>query len=123
MRISGGEFKGRKLFSVRGSDIRPSGGKLREAVFSIAADFVAQGRVLDLYAGTGSLGLEALSRGARRAVFIDNDQRAISAIRDNIQLLRVQDRTTCIRWDITKNLNCLQAMSPPFTLVFIDPPY
>lgn len=123
MRIIGGEFKGRKLFSVRGSDIRPSGGKLKEAVFSIAAASVPEGRVLDLYAGTGSFGLEALSRGARMAVFVDYDSRAISAIKENIQLLRVRDRTWCIRWDISKSLNCLQAMTPPFDLVFIDPPY
>jgi len=123
MRIIGGRCKGKKLYSVPGGAIRPSGGKLREAVFNIAADLVPDARVLDLYAGTGAFGLEALSRGAERAVLIDDDARAITTIKKNIQLLGMEKRARCIRWDISKNLNCIQAVHPPFDLVFMDPPY
>ena len=123
MRIIGGRFKGKNLYSVPGASIRPSGGKLREAVFDITAGRIADARVLDLYAGTGAFGLEALSRGASRAVMIDSDARAITAIKKNIQLLGVEKHARCIRWDISKNLNCIQSVHPPFDLVFMDPPY
>ena len=106
-----------------GGAIRPSGGKLREAVFNITAALVADARVLDLYAGTGAFGLEALSRGAFRAVMIDADARAITAIKKNIHLLGMEKRARCIRWDISKNLNCIQSVHPPFNLIFMDPPY
>jgi len=79
--------------------------------------------VLDLFAGTGALGIEALSRGALRAVFVDRSREAVALICRNIQLCRLESRSTVIRWDITGNLNCLLGADQRFDLVFLDPPY
>ena len=78
MRITGGEVKGRRLASFRGMNIRPTADRVREAVFNIIGQDLAGLKVLDLFAGTGSMGLESLSRGARQAVFIDKSQQAIN---------------------------------------------
>jgi len=123
MRIIGGRFKGRKLFSVPGARTRPTGGKLREALFDILPRSLDGARTLDLYAGTGAFGLEALSRGAAHAVFIDTDVRAVSTIQKNIRMLGVEKQTRCIRWNIAKNLKCIQPAQSRFDLVFMDPPY
>ena len=123
MRIISGRYKGRKLTPVHGRDIRPTGGKVREAIFSILAKDIPHARVLDLFAGTGAFGLEALSRGAGRAVFIESDDRAIAAIKKNIRLCGAEKRAQCIKWDITRDLNCIRTLRPGFDLVFMDPPY
>ena len=123
MRIISGRYKGRKLTPVHGGEIRPTGGKVREAVFSILARDIPHARVLDLFAGTGAFGLEALSRGAGRAVFIESDDQAIAAIKKNIRLCGAGKRAQCIKWDITRDLNCIRTLRPGFDLVFMDPPY
>ena len=123
MRIIGGAFKGKKLYSVRGLETRPTGGKVREAIFNIMAHAIAGGRVLDLFAGTGAFGLEALSRGAERAVFIEADDPAIMAIKKNIRSCGAESRAQCIKWDVSRDLNCIQSFQPGFDLVFMDPPY
>ena len=79
--------------------------------------------MLDLFAGTGALGLEALSRGADSAVFIENDKRALSLIEKNIRSCHFYEKTRIIKWDIKKNLNCIKSTIPAFGLVFMDPPY
>jgi 16S rRNA (guanine966-N2)-methyltransferase len=79
--------------------------------------------VLDLYAGTGAFGIEALSRKADAAVFIDNDHDSLLILQSNIQNLSLEQQTKIIRWDLTKNLNCLKSMPAGFDLVFMDPPY
>ncbi|MDZ7833738.1 MAG: 16S rRNA (guanine(966)-N(2))-methyltransferase RsmD [Desulfobacterales bacterium] len=123
MRIISGLYKGRKLMPVRGKEIRPTGGKVREAIFSILARDIAHARILDLFAGTGAFGLEALSRGAARAVFIESDDRAIAAIKKNIRLCRAEKQAQCIKWDITRDLNCIRSLRPGFDVAFMDPPY
>ena len=123
MRIISGLYKGRKLSPVRGQEIRPTGGKVREAVFSILARDLRHARVLDLFAGTGAFGLEALSRGADRAVFIESDDRAIAAIKKNIRLCGAEKRVQLMKWDITRDLNCIRSRRPGFDLAFMDPPY
>ncbi len=123
MRIIGGDFKRKKLRPVPGANIRPTGAKLREAVFDILASTVPGARVLDLFAGTGALGLEALSRGAAHAVLIDADTLAITAIKENIRICGAGHLAQCIRWDIARNLDCIRADQPGFDLVFMDPPY
>ncbi len=133
MRIISGDLKGKKLCSVRGRIIRPTADRLRESIFNILS-FRVQGAVaLDLFAGTGALGLEALSRGAESTVFIDNDKGSLSVIERNIQLCAFDNRTKIIKWDIKKNLNCIRSTGltsrilplniPLFNLVFMDPPY
>jgi len=123
MRIIGGQFKGKKLFSFEGSTIRPTSDRLRESVFNILRNRVRKAVVLDLFAGTGALGIEALSRGAQSAVFIDNYKRAILLIRRNIQACSLDNISIIRYWDIKKNLNCIRSSGAVFDLVFMDPPY
>jgi len=123
MRIIGGDFKGKKLASFRGTATRPTADRLRESIFNIRASSMPNAVVLDLFAGTGALGLEALSRGAATAVFIDSETAAVGIIAKNIASCRVTEQAKVIRWDIRRNLNCLASTGPVFDLVFMDPPY
>jgi 16S rRNA (guanine966-N2)-methyltransferase len=104
-------------------ETRPTGGKVREAIFNIQADAIAGARVLDLFAGTGAFGLEALSRGAERAVFIELNDPAITAIKKNIRTCGMESRAQCFKWDISRDLNCIRSFQPGFDMVFMDPPY
>ena len=121
MRIIGGKFKGRRLFSVKGFNVRPTKDKHRESIFNMISSYLADAVVLDLFAGTGALGIEALSRGARFAVFIDSYPQSLSVILKNIQNCQLESRTKILRWNILKNLNCLKPYC--FDLVLMDPPY
>lgn len=123
MRIIGGNFKGKKLYPVPGSETRPTKGKVREAVFDIYGRSILNARILDLFAGSGAFGLEALSCGAKSAVFLESDPRAITAIRKNIRMCGVEDRSQCIKWDITRGLSCIHPFHKGFDLIFMDPPY
>jgi 16S rRNA (guanine966-N2)-methyltransferase len=117
MRIVAGEFKGRRLAAPRGARTRPTADRVREALFSMLGD-VSGARVLDLYAGSGALGIEALSRGASEAVFVERDPRAVAALRRNLEAVGVSaavaqsDALAFIRRD-----------RGPYDLVFADPPY
>jgi len=117
LRVVSGEFKGRRLAAPRGSRTRPTADRVREALFSMLGD-VGGAHVLDLYAGSGALGIEALSRGADSAVFVERDPRAAAAIRRNLESLGVEARVA--RQDV---LGFLGREQGPFDLVFCDPPY
>lgn len=125
MRIVGGEFGGRKLASPRSDAIRPSSDRLRQTLFDILAhahdDAVHDARVLDLFAGTGALGLEAVSRGARHALFVEDGVEARALIRHNVESLGLTGRTRIFRRDATR-LGAAGTV-PPFDLAFVDPPY
>ena len=123
MRIIGGDLKGRKLRPIRGISIRPTSDRLRESLFNILGDRVRNAVVLDLFAGTGALGIEALSRGAHSAVFVDRYKGALSAVEENLRQCGIQNRSRVVRWDIVRGLSCIRGHRPPFTLVFMDPPY
>ncbi|CAB1064270.1 16S rRNA (guanine(966)-N(2))-methyltransferase (EC [Olavius sp. associated proteobacterium Delta 1] len=123
LRIIAGDLKGRKLRSVPGTKTRPTANRTREAIFNILASQIPGSRVLDLFAGTGAFGIEALSRKADAAVFIDIDTDSISVLQANIESLFLERQTKIIRWDLIKNLNCLHSLSIAFNLVFMDPPY
>lgn len=122
-RIIGGLLKGKKLFPIKGSHIRPTGDRQRESIFNILSDKIEDATVLDLYAGTGALGLEALSRGASVCIFIDNDKTAAQVIERNIRACRLEGNAKIIRWHIERNLRCLHALDIAFDFVFMDPPY
>ncbi|MBW1792334.1 MAG: 16S rRNA (guanine(966)-N(2))-methyltransferase RsmD [Deltaproteobacteria bacterium] len=129
MRIIAGIARGRKLISpgAKGgkNEIRPTSDRAREALFNILGSDVCGARVLDLFAGTGALGLEALSRGADSAVFIDKSQTAIGMINKNIQRTGFSDKVTILKRDLSKK-NFLDSKYIPgkgFSLVFMDPPY
>jgi len=125
MRIVGGRLGGRTLVSPKSQNVRPTSDRLRESLFNILAhrygDPIAGARVLDLFAGTGALGLEAMSRGAAFALLIDDGAEARALIRQNVEALGLGGVTRVFRRDATK----LGAVHPnaPFGLVFLDPPY
>jgi 16S rRNA (guanine966-N2)-methyltransferase len=125
MRIVGGEFRGRPLATPRTSAIRPTTDRTREAVFNVLAHRFAEqldgARVLDLFAGTGALGLEALSRGASYGVFIEESAEGRGLIRDNVEAFGLTGRTKIFRRDAT-GLGEAGTLAP-FGLVFADPPY
>ena len=123
MRIIAGQFRGRKLASVKTAAIRPTSDRVREALFNILGRKPIGSAVLDLFCGTGALGLESLSRGARTSVFVDNDEHSLAVLRRNISRCKVASCTRVIRWDIINNLSCLNRDDQCFDLVFLDPPY
>jgi 16S rRNA (guanine966-N2)-methyltransferase len=123
LRIIAGELRGRRLSAVPGILTRPTADRTRESIFNILGNTVREAQVLDLFAGTGAYGIEALSRGAAAAVFVEIGRQALSALHGNLAACRLADRARVIRWDAGKNLNCLRAGCGPFRLVFMDPPY
>jgi 16S rRNA (guanine966-N2)-methyltransferase len=123
MRIIAGELRGRRLLSPEGRRTRPTSDRLRETLFNILASRIPGAVVLDLFAGTGALGLEAVSRGAASAVLMDVDAAAVSLIVRNIQSFSIEKKARVIRWDILRNLNPLRNIEPLFDLIFLDPPY
>ncbi len=125
MRIVGGRFRGRGLAGPRSDAIRPTSDRLRETIFNILAhgydDPVTGARVLDLFAGTGAMGLEALSRGAAFALFVDDGAQARGLVRENVEALGLGGCTRLFRRDATRMGPA--APNEPFSLVFCDPPY
>ena len=123
MRIISGSLRGKKLHAFHGKDIRPTSDRTREAIFNILFDQVRGAVVLDLFAGSGALGIEALSRGADMATFIDSAPAAVSLLEKNLRACRLEKRARIIVWDIERNLNCLPSHGPRYNLIFLDPPY
>jgi 16S rRNA (guanine966-N2)-methyltransferase len=122
MRVIAGELRGQRLVAPRGWKVRPTSDRVREAVFSALGDRVAGASVLDLYSGTGALAIEALSRGAARAVLVDRDTRPALG---NVERLGLRDRAELVRADVGRWLADLSddAGTPGFDLIFIDAPY
>ncbi len=123
MRIIGGSLRGKNLASLSGRSIRPTTDRLRESIFNIIAARVSNAMVLDLFAGTGALGIEALSRQARAAVFIDERRDAVAVIYRNLEMCRLLDRARVILGDVTRGLDRIPMTRLRFDLVFMDPPY
>ncbi len=123
MRIIAGEARGRTIVAPKGQDTRPTQDHVRESLFNILMRDVADARVLDLFAGSGALALEALSRGAESAVLVDNAAEAIECIRRNIETAHAAERTTVLKCGWEEALRRLAAEGCTFTLVFLDPPY
>ena len=125
MRVVGGRLKGRQLVAPSSRDIRPTADRLRESLFNILThaygDPVSDARVLDLFAGTGALGIEAVSRGAAFALFVDTGAEARALLRNNVESLGLGGVTKVYRRDAA-NLGPAHPMEP-FSLVFLDPPY
>ena len=122
MRIIAGERKGHTIFAPRGRETRPTSDRVRENVFNIVAPWVEGARVLDLYAGSGAMGLEALSRGAAGVVFVESDGDAVRAIERNLDKLRLTG-ATIVRADATTGLAQESAAGRKYDLVLVDPPY
>ena len=122
MRIIAGACKGRRLKAPAWDGLRPTSDKLRETLFNIIAPRIAGAQFLDVFAGTGAVGLESLSRGAARAVFIEHDRRATALIADNVKLCGVENRCAIIR-DRAEHALQQPLIDGPFDLVALDPPY
>jgi 16S rRNA (guanine(966)-N(2))-methyltransferase RsmD len=122
MRVIAGVLGGRVLAPVKGRT-RPTAAKVREAVFNILGQAVAGVRVLDLFAGTGALGIEALSRGARDAVFVEEHAAALKVLRRNLESLDLGPRAVVLAVPVSAALKKLPRRGEKFGLVFLDPPY
>lgn len=120
MRIVAGEFKGRRLETPENYDIRPTSEKVKEALFSMISGNVPDAVCCDLFAGTGNLGLEALSRGAAKCYFGDNSRTGIELVRHNVEHCRAEERSQVIFGDFEKVLNKIHE---PVDIFFLDPPY
>ena len=123
MRIVAGREGGRKIFAPKGADTRPTGDRVRESLFNVLQGDVPGAVVLDLFAGSGALALEAISRGAERAVLVDVWQEAMICVQRNIALLGYEGQTRVIRSDWKEAVKRLAEQNCRFSLVFLDPPY
>ena len=128
MRIIGGARRGAKLEAPEGGSIRPTADRVREAVFNILVHGIEGGDVedavvLDLFAGTGAMGLEALSRGAAHVTFVDSDETALRTLRANVRKLGGETQTTVLRHDATRLGRPPLAAKAPAAIAFLDPPY
>ena len=136
MRISGGEFRGRVLSVPKGLDVRPTQDRVREALFSMLQNDIRGARFLDLFAGSGSVGLEALSRGAAEVAFVEQAPRSLASLAQNIAMLKVEARCSTIRADVYAWLSAPNGLNAPnapnglngpnglgFDIAYADPPY
>lgn len=120
MRIIAGEYKGRRLESPADNSVRPTTDKVKEALFSILTDRIWGSRVLDLFSGTGNLGIEALSRGAKSCVFCDSSRDSLRLIKNNISHCKAQEGARVVPGDFRKTLMSLDGQ---FDIILLDPPY
>jgi 16S rRNA (guanine966-N2)-methyltransferase len=123
MRISGGELRGRTITAPRGTTTRPTSEFLRQVAFNLLGDAVRGARVLDLYAGCGAFGLEALSRGAEAAIFVEQDRAAVKALRANLAALGLAGRAAVMPAPVRAALTGLGERAGWVDLAFLDPPY
>jgi len=123
VRVISGEARGRPLKAVPGKGTRPTTDKVKEAVFSIMGPYFPGGWALDLFAGTGGLGIEAISRGIEQAVFVDADKVSVDIVKQNLQATGFTERAEVYRTDAGRALKALSKREQRFALVFLDPPY
>lgn len=123
MRIITGSAKGTKLKTPQGFNTRPTADRIKESLFNILGPKIKDALVLDLFAGTGNLGLEALSRGARRSVFVDHNSTSVSVIKENSVRTKLMEKTEVCRGDVLKTLLRLKHEKRFFDIIFCDPPY
>src|SRR5699024_10377508 len=123
MRIIAGEYKGRQLKPVPGMKTRPTSDKIKEAVFHRMGPFFEKGQCLDLFAGSGALGLEALSRGMEKTIFVDYSIQAVKTIRHHVEMLKIAEKCEVYRNDAFKAVDVLSMREARFSLILLDPPY
>ncbi len=120
MRVIAGKYKRRKLSSPLGNNIRPTTDKVKEALFSMLANEIQGSRFLDLFTGTGGIGIEALSRGAEECVFCDVSRESLKLLKDNISHCGIEEGVKICAGDYRKNL---MSLDEKFNIIFLDPPY
>ncbi len=123
MRVIAGSAKGHRLKCPKGRIVRPTADRMREAIFSMVSRRIDGARVLDLYAGAGTLGIEALSRGAREAVFVERSGRVATSLAENLEKCRLQERATIVVSRVEDYVAVDPEKGDSFDLIFLDPPY
>lgn len=123
MRIISGEARGRRLARFKGQKIRPASDKVRGAIFNILGAAFEGSQVLDLFAGTGALGIEALSRGAKRVVFIESSPASLKVLHENLELCRCGARAMLVNVPVDRGVKLLIKRGERFDHIFLDPPY
>jgi 16S rRNA (guanine966-N2)-methyltransferase len=127
MRIIAGKFRSRQLKSLKGMALRPTSDKLRETLFNVLGELVVEARFVDLFAGTGAVGIEALSRGAREAIFVEKHPPAVALIKKNLESLEIRNGTRMLTMDALQALKRLAdaptAVAACTDILFLDPPY
>jgi len=123
LRIISGKFKGRKLTPFKGQRIRPTSDRVREAIFDILAMEWEGKEVLDIFAGTGGLGVETLSRGARRVVFVENHRQAIVVLKKNIDALNLSESCELVKLSVEEGIGFIKRKQLKSDVAFLDPPY
>jgi 16S rRNA (guanine966-N2)-methyltransferase len=121
LRVTGGESRGRRLKAPR--NIRPTQGIVKEAIFNIVAPYIEGATVIDLFAGSGAIGIEALSRGAVHVTFVDREERGLAILRQNLDALGFKQRARVIRADVARWIEASPDEMQAADLVFLDPPY
>lgn len=123
MYIVGGKFKHQRLFAPKSNLTRPTSSKLREALFNICQNYIADADFLDLFAGSGAMGLEAISRGARSATFVEISREAVRIIKRNIENLKVEQQCEVLCGQVLALLKLLERHNRQFDIIYVDPPY
>ena len=123
LRVISGSAKGHKLKTVNGTVTRPTADRVKESVFNIISSFISGARVLDLYSGTGNLGIEALSRGADFSLFVDKGRECILTIKENLFHTKLSEKSSIMPMDVFAALNKLSKENRKFDIIFLDPPY
>jgi len=123
MRIASGRFRGRIIKTPKGEATRPTSGIVRETLFNILAHDIPEARVLDLFAGSGSVGLEAVSRGAASVTFVEQARPALACLRENIALLAIVGEATILPCAVDRALAALVSAGAIFDIIFLDPPF
>ena len=123
MRIISGTSRGRRLSTLRGDALRPTSDRVKESIFNILGGEIEGKVILDLFAGTGNLGIEALSRGARKAIFVEKGKEALKVIHRNLLQCGLMDQSEIISEDVNRAIVFLQRRKESFDLILMDPPY
>jgi len=123
LRVISGKLKGKKLSATKGLSLRPTSDRVKEAIFDILQDQVQGQKVLDLFAGTGALGIEAISRGAQKAIFIEKNPPSLKALRKNIEDCHLGQQVEILAREAREGIKILEGRRESFALVFLDPPY
>lgn len=123
MRVIAGQFRSRPLRALRGMALRPTSDRLRETLFNVLGAAVEDSTFVDLFAGTGAIGIEALSRGAQRVIFVENHAAAVKLIRENLKSLGIADAVEILAMDASRGLRDLVSRNVHADFIFLDPPY
>lgn len=123
MRIIGGSLKNKTLLVPKGPFVRPTSSMVRESVFNICQNYIADTAFLDLFAGSGAMGIEALSRGAAHATFVDREKEAVKCVDKNLEQLNLTKQGNAICGDVLDVLSKLHKLQKKFDLIYVDPPY